>query len=93
MAEDRKHPDAAWEQTVDGGRFTCVAEQNPTNGYKGTLRVYVTDTGEELLNEDTGFMYEARFGPDVSDVNGWQEQCVVAIDAWLEAHGETVPES
>jgi len=84
---------AAWESTVDNGRFTCVVQQDrDPDGYSGTLRVYVTETGEELLNEEVGVMFAARFGPDVADVNDWQQRGLVVIDAWLAEHDETIPE-
>lgn len=75
--------DYCYDNTVDDGRFRVTVEQTG-NGYSGILRVIVVETGEELLNEDVGVVYAARFGPDVDDVAQWQGKALGVIDAWIE---------
>lgn len=72
-----------WDQTLDGGRFRCWVEQNGENGYSGTLRVDVVDTGESILSTQVGISYAARFGPDVDDIADWQERSVKRVDEWV----------
>jgi len=78
-------PHYCWDQTVDDGRFRCYVEQD-AEGYSGVLHVVVVDTGEVLLEKDVPVAYAARFGPDISDVNEWQDQAIAVIDAWIERH-------
>lgn len=82
----------AWDQTADNGRFRCTVEQDANDGHQGTLRVVEVASGDEVLSQPTSIAYEAIFGPDVSDVYLWEQQCLEAIDQWLLAHGETPPE-
>jgi hypothetical protein len=81
--------DYVWENTVDSGRFHCGVI--PVNdGYAGKLVVTVVATGEVILDEVVSIAFAARFGPDVDDVNTWQDTCIPAIDAWLaKGNGET----
>lgn len=76
-----------WDQTLDGGRFRCWVEQNGENGYSGTLRVDVTDTGETILATQVGISYQARFGPDAGDVEEWKQRSLTRVDEWVLERG------
>ncbi len=71
-----------WDQTADDGRFRCTVAAT-ADGYQGTLVVTEEASSAEILREDVGIAYGARFGPDVSDVQTWQDKAITAIDAWL----------
>lgn len=71
-----------WEDTVDGGEFTVSVTRN--SSYKGQLRVRVAATGEVLLDEEVGLAYQAIFGPDMADVEDWEERGIEVIDEWIE---------
>jgi hypothetical protein len=76
----------AWDQTVDDGRFRCTVEQEG-DGYRGTLKVVVVETGDVLLEEKVGVSYAALFGPDVLDVAEWQDKCIKVIDEYIAKAG------
>ena len=80
-----------WDQTVDNGRFRCWVTQDE-DGYSGVLHVEEVPNGIPLLEEKVGISYAARFGPDVADVSDWEAKSISAIDAWLVAQGEDVPD-
>jgi hypothetical protein len=73
-------PHYAWSSTVDDGKYFCCVEQDQ-DGYNGILIVTETATGTVILRATVGIAYAARFGPDVSDVERWQDMCIEAIDA------------
>lgn len=75
--------DDVWNQTVDSGKFTCRVIGDEVNNYRGKLIVTVTETGKVLLEEDVGISYGAPFGPDVADVQDWQDKCIAVIDAYI----------
>jgi hypothetical protein len=66
-----------WEAVLDE-KFRCSVTRINKRG--GNLRVVETDTDQELLNQDVGLMYGARFGPDIEDVEKWQSICVAVVD-------------
>lgn len=63
--------------------------RDPVNTYMGALTVTVTKTEQVLLEEKVVLSYEARFGPDVADVQDWQNQAITVIDEYIAAQGET----
>jgi hypothetical protein len=66
-----------WEADLDG-KYKCTVTRINKRG--GNLRIVENDTQRELLNQDVGLLYGAQFGPDVEDVNKWQDICVAVID-------------
>ena len=80
--------DEVWKQTVDDGAFTCEVIRSESSSYVGTLQVTVTASGQVLLEEEVGLSYEARFGPDVADIQDWQEKAITVIDAYIADKGE-----
>lgn len=66
-----------WESTLDN-KYTCKVTRINKRG--GNLRVFETDTGRELLNQDIGLSYGAVAGPDIDDVAKWQDMCVAVVD-------------
>ena len=76
--------DPVWHQTVDQGTWRCWVEQNPHDGYVGSLhvaRVNSDGTEYEVHQETVSIAYEARFGPDIDDILTWQETALAVIDA------------
>ena len=71
-------PDAIYKATLDN-RFRL--EVLRTTDREGTLRLFDTkDNDKLLLEKDVDLMYGAIFGPDVCDVNYWQELTVEFVD-------------
>jgi hypothetical protein len=66
-----------WEADLDG-KYKCTVTRINKRG--GNLRIVETATERELLNQDVGLMYGAQFGPDIDDVNKWQDICVAVVD-------------
>lgn len=79
MSEDRQ---IVWDNTVDNGTWRVWVER--TDNYKGVLLVERISTGERVLEEEVGLAYQAIFGPDVADVNQWQNKAIEVIDAEYE---------
>ena len=69
--------DVIWESKLDDKYLCSVVRINKRGG---NLRVVETTTGRELLNQDVGLLYGARFGPDVDDVDKWQSICTAVVD-------------
>jgi hypothetical protein len=66
-----------WEAELDN-KYQCSVIRINKRG--GNLRVVESATGRELLNQDVGLLYGAQFGPDIDDVNKWQEICTSVVD-------------
>lgn len=66
-----------WEAELDG-KYKCTVTRINKRG--GNLRVVESTTERELLNQDVGLLYGAQFGPDIEDVNKWQDICVAVVD-------------
>jgi hypothetical protein len=66
-----------WESELDG-KYRCSVTRINKRG--GTLRVEDTESGKMLLEQDVGLLYGAQFGPDVEDVEKWQDICVAVVD-------------
>lgn len=64
-----------WRSTLDGSYEVTVVRVAP---YQGLLTI--TDAGQDIFSQQVGLMYNARFGPDISDVADWQEIVVQFID-------------
>lgn len=69
-----------WSATVDEGVYLC--DVGRTGERTATLTVKVAATGEVLLDQSTDLYYGAPFGPDVDDVQRWQQESMAAIEAW-----------
>lgn len=70
--------DDVWHGTIDGEKY--AARVIRLSDYLGALRVWVIETGQELLNIETHLSYGALFGPDIDDVQNWQFLALQAID-------------
>lgn len=64
-----------WTATLDQKYVVTVTREAP---YRGILRI--TEGGQVLHWETVGLMYNAQFGPDVDDVDHWQEIAVRFVD-------------
>jgi hypothetical protein len=67
-----------WSGIVDG-RFACRVVRNGGTG--GILSVH--DGDNKIYAKPVSLSYGARFGPDASDVEDWQERCTEVIDERL----------
>lgn len=71
-----------WHSTVDGGNWTVqVWGRAP---YQGRLLIWNQDNlTDPVLDEDVGLAYDAKFGPDVDDVDLWKERAIEVIDSYV----------
>lgn len=81
-----------WSATVDNNRFLVAVWPIEGKSHTGQLRVSVIENDEELLSDQVRLDYGAIFGADVANVNEWQARAIEAIDAYLRARGEEIPE-
>ena len=65
-----------WEATIDN-TFKCAVVH--TEDYKGQLKV-TDNAGKVLLDETVDLAFGASFGPDVDDVQAWENMCIEAVD-------------
>jgi hypothetical protein len=57
-----------------------------SNEYRGVLTVRRLADDKEILREEVGLSYGARFGPDVDDVNLWGQMVINTIDHYEAQH-------
>lgn len=69
-----------WEAKLDEV-YDCKVTR--IGAYKGRLTV-IDLFDKVLLDEEVGLMYDAQFGPDISDVALWEDKCVEVIDKLIE---------
>ena len=69
--------DTIWSAKLDG-KFTCSVVRINKRG--GNLAIVEDATGRQLLNQDVGLLYGARFGPDIEDVQKWESICLAVVD-------------
>ena len=79
MPDDIKE-DVVWEATVDGHTWLAKVVGMESNEYRGILTVTRVSDDKEILREEVGLSYGAKFGPDVDDVNLWAQMVIGAID-------------
>jgi len=67
-----------WESNADNGKYEAFVDR--TAPYKGklTLRRVADDT--VLLEREVGLDYDAKFGPDIANVNAWMDICSDKLD-------------
>ena len=70
--------DIVWKDQVDKKYDVYVERVEP---YKGELVIKEGD--KELTHKFVTIAYDAKFGPDVSDVTQWQLDCIDFIDNTL----------
>lgn len=69
--------DDRWQ--VEVRRADDDPEYDP--GYRGELLIFDHTNNDRLVHsEHVGLAYGARFGPDVDDVNFWQQRTVELVD-------------
>ena len=67
--------DAVWSSSLDD-RYTVTVTR--TGPYRGE---FVIREGDKLLHrESVGLAYNALFGPDVDDVQRWQQLAIEFVD-------------
>ncbi len=72
------HPNLVWWSRLDH-RFQIEVQR--VDNYAAKLIIFDhLNENAELLCEDVGLSYGALFGPDVSDVDEWQNRCMKFID-------------
>lgn len=64
-----------WKSTLDGRYEVAVTR---TASFQGELTL--SEAGQVLFRQPVGLMYGAIFGPDVGDVEAWQEIAVYFVD-------------
>lgn len=70
--------DVVWESKLDDIYECKVVRKAP---YKGTLTIERDNS--VLFNREVSLMYDAIFGPDVSDLAEWEDLCVNFVDGDL----------
>jgi len=85
MNDDAQNPehDAAqlpiWTGTLDQ-RYVLTVSSTPQPRY-GRLTITDNRDGTVLLDEQVPLSYGAVFGPDIGDVEAWQERATTLIDS------------
>jgi hypothetical protein len=64
-----------WNSKLDDRYEVVVTRTAP---YQGELTI--SESGKILHRQNVGLMYNAAFGPDVTDVFGWQQIAIEFID-------------
>ena len=67
--------DVVWSSTLDD-KYQC--EVTRTAPYTGEL--VMKDGDKEILRQKVALSYDAAFGPDLADVNEWEEICVAKLE-------------
>lgn len=76
-----------WRGILDRGQYTVsVVRIAPYNGL-----LTVTHEERVILQQAVGLMYNAEFGPDMEDVELWQNIGIKAADADYVRRGKTPP--
>lgn len=73
--------DVIWSQTLDD---IYLCEVKRTTQYWAKLSITEISTSEVKHAEDVYVLYGAMFGPDIADVEMWQDLCVSVIDELIE---------
>lgn len=66
-----------WENTLDQ-RYKCTVTRN--SQYLGQLKILDEELNKVLCDEEVRLSYGATFGPDVDDVNLWQDRIIEIVD-------------
>jgi hypothetical protein len=69
--------DIIWEASLDN-RYDCKVERIDKSN--GRLTVIDTTNNKLLLDNKVGLMYGSVFGPDISDIEHWQDLIIQTID-------------
>jgi len=64
-----------WTSKLDGRYIVTVTRTRP---YQGEL--VIVDGDQILLRQTVGLMFNAIFGPDIADVQSWQQIAIDIID-------------
>lgn len=64
-----------WSNQLDN-RYDVRVER--LDGHRGEL--VVMDGDKELLREEVGLLYGAVYGPDIENVDEWEERCAAFVD-------------
>ncbi len=78
--------DVVWEGTVDDHTWHAKVVGIESNEYRGVLTVTRVSDDKEILCEEVGLSFGAKFGPDVDDVNLWAQMVIGAIDHFEAQH-------
>lgn len=70
--------DVVWESKLDD-IYECKVVRNAP--YQGILTIEQDNT--VLFNKEVSLMYDAVFGPDVSDLAEWEDLCIKFVDGDL----------
>lgn len=83
MTEERKPEEtnlpSTWQSDLDGHYDVRVLRTEKT--HVGTLRITDTRDGTVLLEETVSVSYGAVFGPDIADIELWQQRAITVVDA------------
>ncbi|KKQ32205.1 MAG: hypothetical protein US45_C0025G0008 [Candidatus Nomurabacteria bacterium GW2011_GWA1_37_20] len=76
--EDTNHPQLVWRSKLDDRYLIEAHRIDNRNG-----KIFAFDhnkNDQEIFSMDVGLSYGAMFGPDVADVQEWQEKVIDFID-------------
>lgn len=77
-SNSRNHPQLVWREKLDN-RY--LVEVRRTGSNTGVLYVFDHDRGDpEIASWEVSLSYRAQFGPDVADIEDWQEKVIDFID-------------
>ena len=79
--ESGTEPSTVWQSMLDGRYDVRVTRTEHT--HLGILKITDTRDGRVVLEESVPLSYGAMFGPDIFDVQTWQERGIAVIDTLL----------
>ena len=74
------------EGVVWAGVIDCryAIEVQRTTPYNGLYIIYDLDDNKVIYTENVSVSYDAKFGPDINDVNVWQEKACGVVDSLID---------
>lgn len=64
-----------WMNKLDNKYDVFVERLCPYNG-----QLVIKDGDSEILREDVTISYDAIFGPDMADIDTWENRCVELVE-------------
>lgn len=79
--DSRSNASLVWVAILDR-RFKCEVQRTGTR--QANLLVFDSKDNDKVIHETkVPLAYDAKFGPDITDVSEWQEMCAKAVDKMI----------
>ena len=89
LCAEERQSELVLQNSLDEGKYVLTVIR--VKPYWG--RLTLTRGDSIVLEQDVGLAYDAPFGPDAEDVQGWYELAIEAADQDYLRRGETPPKS